>query len=91
MAHEARNVLNAVAINVEVLGDRIAGADPVLFASVSKYVSAIKDQVRRVDGVIRSYVELASPPRREDAVDVNGWVARPMRDDETAGRVKERA
>ena len=67
MAHDARNPLNAMAINVEVLNDRLRAADPALASVLSKYTKAIRDQIIKVDGIIRRFVEFASPHRAEGA------------------------
>ncbi len=62
MAHDARNPLNAIVLNVEVLGERLKQA-PELRASVEKYLKAIRDQVTRADSIIRHFVAFARPER----------------------------
>ncbi|MFN7131697.1 MAG: histidine kinase dimerization/phospho-acceptor domain-containing protein, partial [Myxococcales bacterium] len=67
MAHDARNPLNAIALNVEVLGEKLKSGGPELRAAVDKYLKAIKEQVSRADRIIREYVGFVRPEHGRSA------------------------
>jgi signal transduction histidine kinase/DNA-binding response OmpR family regulator len=58
VAHEIRNPLTGIATSAEVLGSRLEGSEEKL-----KYVRAILDETRRLDGIIRNLLSFARPPR----------------------------
>jgi len=59
LVHEARNPLNAIAINVEVLTDKLRQA--ALLGGTEKYLRAMRDQVFRVDGILRRFADFLAP------------------------------
>ena len=67
-AHDARNPLNAVVIHLEVLSDKLrrenGGAVPT---GLEKNLKAIRDQVNRIDEMVRRFVEIAAPHRQHEA------------------------
>ena len=75
-SHDTRNPLNAVVIHLEVLSDKLkrehAGAIPF---GLEKNLKAIRDQVGRIDEMVRRFVELAAPHRQhEPEFDLGGLV-----------------
>ena len=66
-SHDTRNPLNAVVIHLEVLADKLrrenAGALP---AGMERNLKAIRDQVGRIDEMVRRFVELAAPHRQQE-------------------------
>lgn len=66
-SHDTRNPLNAVVIHLEVLADKLrrenGGAVP---AGLEKNLKAIRDQVTRIDEMVRRFVELAAPRRQHE-------------------------
>lgn len=63
LLHDARNPLNALAINLEVVAERLkrepgAGAPPVS----AKGLASMRDQIFRVDDVLKQFAEFMAPP-----------------------------
>lgn len=66
--HEARNPLNAVAIHLEVLADKLRDPETgEIPANFSRNVEAARNQVRRLDELLREYGEFAGrqPPAND--------------------------
>lgn len=67
-SHDTRNPLNAVVIHLEVLSDKLrrenGGTVP---PGMEKNLKAIRDQVGRIDEMVRRFVELAAPRRQHEA------------------------
>ncbi|WP_373045034.1 histidine kinase dimerization/phospho-acceptor domain-containing protein [Vulgatibacter sp.] len=67
LVHEARNPLNAMAIHLEVLADKLfdeaAGAVP---PNLAKNLDAARKQVRRLDDLLRAWGEFACRQNHED-------------------------
>lgn len=66
-SHDTRNPLNAVVIHLEVLSDKLKrsnnGEIPL---GLEKNLKAIRDQVGRIDEMVRRFVELAAPHRQHE-------------------------
>ena len=78
LAHDVRNPLNALSINLEVLTEklRLASAGTVPPAQ-EKHLVAIRNQVGRVDGILRSYTDFMAPGQAaETTVDFSAALAR---------------
>jgi PAS domain S-box-containing protein len=58
VAHEIRNPLTGIATSAEVLGSRLGGHEDKL-----KYVAAILDETRRLDGIVRNLLSFARPAK----------------------------
>ncbi len=58
VAHEIRNPLTGIATSAEVLGSRLGGHEDKL-----KYVTAILDETRRLDGIVRNLLSFARPSK----------------------------
>ena len=49
LAHEVRNPLNSIALQLSLLERRIAGAEPRLMEELSELVGVIREEIRRLD------------------------------------------
>lgn len=75
LVHEARNPLNAMAIHLEVLADKLRDpASGELPAHLARNLDAARNQVRRLDGLLRRFGDFASG--RIEGDDVGGCFAR---------------
>jgi len=77
VAHEVRNPLSSIGLNVEMLGDQIAAArfdDPEGAREAGELLAAITAEVDRITGITDEYLALARLPspslRRENLVAV---------------------
>lgn len=60
IAHEVRNPLNAMAIHVEVLSDKLrAEAGDSIPAHLQPNLTAIRRQIRRLDEIVRCFADFA--------------------------------
>lgn len=59
IAHEIRNPLNAMAIHLEVLSDKLRDEKGGLPAPVRPNLEAIRSQIHRLDGIIRQFSDFA--------------------------------
>ncbi|MFZ5468403.1 MAG: sensor histidine kinase [Myxococcota bacterium] len=79
LLHDARNPLNALSINVEVMAERLRrDAGGVLSAAQEKSVKAIRDQVHRVDAILREFAEFLAPRAQPGSVDLSALVERAL-------------
>jgi signal transduction histidine kinase len=63
-SHDARNPLNAVVIHLEVLSDKLRREQGAVPPSIEKNIRSIREQVNRLDELVRRFVELAAPRRQ---------------------------
>ena len=59
LLHDARNPLNALAINLEVLTDKIRQSEAP--ATGEKNVRAMREQIRRIDSMLRRFGDFLAP------------------------------
>src|SRR5437868_7018271 len=57
LLHDVRNPLNALSINLEVLSEKLKGETGEVPASQAKNIKAMRDQIQRVDGILRQFAE----------------------------------
>src|SRR4051812_7861377 len=87
LLHEARNPLNALAINLEVLTEKLKDDAGAVDPSLEKNLRAMREQVFRTDAILRSFAEflvtqqghfseMSLPEILERAVEVLGHEAR---------------
>ena len=75
MAHEIRNPLSSVLLNLELLEDEIDGYSDADTVEARDLLGAVLTQIRRVEGTIRDYLEIARIPKVTLALaDVNSVV-----------------
>ncbi len=70
LVHDARGPLNVMALQAEVISERVRAADGSLFEALEKSLSALRVQISRVDGLLKRFLQFASP-RREPAKSVD--------------------
>ena len=61
LAHEVKNPLNAMALQLALLGDKIATASESLASGCAGNLASLKNQIGRVNEVVRRYLEVADP------------------------------
>jgi K+-sensing histidine kinase KdpD len=57
LLHDVRNPLNALSINLEVLSEKLKGEAGEVPPSQAKNIKAMRDQIQRVDGVLRQFAD----------------------------------
>ncbi len=68
LVHDARNPLNALAINLEVLTDKLRQA--AMLGGAEKNLRAMREQIFRVDGILQRFADFLAP-HRSGAGEVN--------------------
>ena len=61
LLHDVRNPLNALAINIDVLTEKLKGPDKTVPPNQEKNLKAMRDQVFRVDGILKVFAEYMTP------------------------------
>src|SRR5919197_1208766 len=61
VAHEVKNPLNAMALQLALLGDKIATASDSLASTCAANLASLKNQIGRVNEVVRRFVEVSDP------------------------------
>ncbi|MFL5319121.1 MAG: histidine kinase [Myxococcaceae bacterium] len=61
LLHDARNPLNALAINLDVLTEKLRGPDRQVPANQEKNLKAMREQIFRVDGILKSFSDYLAP------------------------------
>jgi signal transduction histidine kinase len=61
LLHDARNPLNALAINLEVLTEKLRLDGGQLPASHEKNLKAMREQIGRMDGLLRQFADFMAP------------------------------
>ncbi len=61
IAHEVKNPLNAMALQLAVLGDKISTASPPLASACAGNLGSLKNQIGRINEVVRRYLDVADP------------------------------
>ncbi|WP_240486622.1 sensor histidine kinase [Hyalangium minutum] len=57
LLHDVRNPLNALSINLEVLSEKLKGETGEVPPSQAKNIKAMRDQIQRVDGILRQFAD----------------------------------
>lgn len=67
LAHEIKNPMNSIIINLEVLkgavGELAQKSQTPASDKVLRYFEVINDEIRRLDKVIKGFLDLAAPPQ----------------------------
>jgi signal transduction histidine kinase len=61
IAHEIKNPLNAMALQLALLGDKIGATSAELAKACTQNLASLKNQVLRIDEVVRRYLDVADP------------------------------
>ncbi len=75
LAHDVKNPLNAMALQVALLADKLADAGPAVGEAVAGNLSSLKDQIARVNEAVRRFADVAEPGGTPESTDVGGLVA----------------
>ncbi|MGE4158454.1 MAG: nitrogen regulation protein NR(II) [Planctomycetota bacterium] len=59
IAHEIRNPLNAMALNIQLVKETVAGSAP----GATPPLDLILDEIRRIDSIVAQFLQFARPPR----------------------------
>ncbi len=62
VAHEVKNSLNAMALQVALLGDKLATSSDALASACEGNLTSLKTQIGRVNEVVRRYLDVSDPP-----------------------------
>jgi signal transduction histidine kinase len=74
VAHDIKNPLNAMALQIALLTDKLSGAGDAVAAS-TVHLSALRDQIGRVNEVVRRFVDVTDPSAPLGYTDVGALVA----------------
>lgn len=61
LLHDARNPLNAIAINLEVLSEKLKDGDGTVAPSYEKNLKAMREQIFRVNAILSQFAEFIAP------------------------------
>jgi signal transduction histidine kinase len=61
VAHEVKNPLNAMALQVALLGDKIGTSSDTLATACAANLASVKNQIGRVNDVVRRFLDVADP------------------------------
>jgi signal transduction histidine kinase len=71
LLHDVRNPLNALSINLDVLTEKVRGPDGRVPPALEKNLKAMRDQIFRVDGILRQFAEVLVPHVRPGETRLN--------------------
>lgn len=74
LAHDVKNPLNAMALQLALLGDKLA-ATPEASAAAANHLGALRDQIARVNEVIRRFLDVTDPSAPLGYVDLGALLA----------------
>ena len=74
VAHDIKNPLNAMALQIALLTDKLAGSGDALASSAS-HLAALRDQIGRVNEVVRRFLDVTDPSAPLGYTDVSALVA----------------
>jgi signal transduction histidine kinase len=74
LAHDIKNPLNAMALQLALLGEKLAGADGAPISSAT-HLGAMRDQIARVNEVVRRFLDVADPSAAMGFTDLGALVA----------------
>jgi signal transduction histidine kinase len=74
LAHDIKNPLNAMALQLALLGEKLSSDGDAATASAG-HLAALKDQIGRVNEVVRRFLDVAEPSAPLGFTDVGGLLA----------------
>jgi signal transduction histidine kinase len=74
VAHDIKNPLNAMSLQVALLGEKLAQS-PEASAAAAAHLRAVRDQIARVNEVLRRFVDVADPGAPLGYTDVGALLA----------------
>lgn len=88
LLHDARNPLNALSINLEVLTEKLKDETGEVPPKQLKNLKAMREQVNRVDQILREYAEFFAPRSTAGPEDLSALLSRAVQLLGHEGRVK---
>jgi signal transduction histidine kinase len=73
IVHDIKNPLNAMALQIALLGEKLSASDDAA-ASAAGHLSALRDQVGRVNEILRRFLDVADPGAPLGFTDVGALV-----------------
>jgi signal transduction histidine kinase len=73
IVHDIKNPLNAMALQIALLGEKLSASDEAS-ASAAGHLSALRDQVGRVNEILRRFLDVADPGAPFGFTDVGALV-----------------
>ena len=73
IVHDIKNPLNAMALQIALLGEKLSASDEAS-ASAGGHLSALRDQVGRVNEILRRFLDVADPGAPLGFTDVGALV-----------------
>jgi two-component system NtrC family sensor kinase len=68
LAHEVRNPLNSIALQVSLLERRIARLDPTVGKGMRELADTIREEIRRLDGLVGDFLLFSRTDRMQDSL-----------------------
>ena len=65
MAHEVRNPLNLLSLTLDHVAEAYVPADPAAAAECRRLLGGAREELRRVDRLVREFLDYGRPPRLE--------------------------
>lgn len=62
VSHDVKNPLNAMALQLALLGDKLGGSGEAIAASCAANLASMKNQIGRVNDVVRRLADVTDPP-----------------------------
>ncbi len=75
LAHDVKNPLNAMALQIAILADKLVDAGPAVSDAVASHLSSLKEQIARVNDAVRRFADVAEPGGAPEFTDVGGLAA----------------
>ncbi len=75
LAHDIKNPLNAMALQIAILADKLADAGPSMSAMAASHLASMREQIARVNDTVRRFADVADPSAPLGYTDVGGLVA----------------
>jgi signal transduction histidine kinase len=80
LAHENRNPLNAMNINLQLLEEELQGNPAIDQADVAELLESAKSEIQRLEGLVNNVLTFARPPQPQfEAQDMNRVVSEVLR------------
>ncbi|BDG07797.1 histidine kinase dimerization/phospho-acceptor domain-containing protein [Anaeromyxobacter paludicola] len=73
VAHDVKNPLNAMALQLALLGDKVAGGGDGVAQACAQNLASLKTQIGRVDEVMRRFLSVADPSAEGNWLDLAAY------------------
>ncbi len=75
LVHDVNSPLNSMVLHLAILGDKLAEAGDGAAAAAAGHLDSLRQQVRRVNEVVRSFAEAVEPASGPGGTDLGGLAA----------------